>query len=262
MTRGWSVWLLAALMCGCSDDVATGTGAGQADAIAVSDALVSDAATGAAIDIQGEVTATGLPAWLTGTWLECGGDLTITPAGLATWHAAVGSCSATSQLQWQNGVLTFTNVAADQCPNGAPTWFVGGGQASFDGVLLTLVNPKFFAGLKRFSAKPTRESWAFTAKTGGVGTMRLCFDENGQFYDGSWSSSNCSLLACGSIVAQVKHVGTETHVWTECQGSCPCTSIVIATTKTATAMSGTYAGGNCLGAENGTFNAVAQPFKN
>ena len=132
----------------------------------------------------------------------------------------------------------------------------------FDGVLLTLVNPKFFAGLKRFSAKPTRESWAFTAKTGGIGTMRLCFDENGQFYDGSWSSSNCSLLACGSIVAQVKHVGTETHVWTECQGSCPCTSIVIATTKTATAMSGKYAGGNCLGGESGTFDAVAQPFKN
>ncbi len=261
MAARWAIVVFSWTVAACGDDAAAGTGSDQPDAIAAVDAQVGGGVADAQPDVLDAAGAdVGLPAWLTGTWLECGGDLTISQPDSATWRASGSACTVTSTLVWHAGTLDFTAVTGVGCPNGPPTWMIAGTQASFDGAQLTLVHPSLFAGLKRLSAKATRELWSVKADASGTGVTRLCFDANGVFYDGNWASADCSFIACGSIVAQVKRVGTQTDIWTECQGSCPCTSILVATQKTATAMSGSYSSASCAQAASGTFVASAQPF--
>lgn len=276
MASRWTIWLATSALIACGEDVSTDVGADQADVLAAADLRITNGLDDSGVVDAGMVdsgvvdvvadlapadaTPAGLPTWLTGTWLECSGDLTIVASDHAVWHAAGNACTVTAQLAWHDGELDFNDILTSECPDGAPLWFLTGTHASSDGEQLTLVHPKLFAGLKRFRSQSVRERWALTASTGGKGILRLCFDGSGQFYDGNWVSSDCSVISCGAIVTQVKHVGTETHVWTECQGGCPCTDILIASQKTEVAMTGKYAGGNCLTAEDGTFTAVALPF--
>ena len=267
MATRMAVFCLTAWLAACSDDTGVGSGPGSADAFGAPDLVVMELALDSAadepVDVALDVSATtvvGLPAWLTGTWLECSGTLTITAPDQASWTPTGQTCAITAQLVYHDGGLDFTGTHGGKCAGGPPSWFTKGTHVAFDGQELAIIAAKLFTGMKRFSHVATRESWDFTSGTGGIGTMRLCFDQNGQFYDGFWVSSNCTLIACGAIVAQVKHVDAETHIWTECQGSCPCTSIVIATQKSAAAMSGKYSGGDCHQGDSGVFTAVSTVF--
>ncbi len=259
MAQRWAVMLAFCALAACGEDTPLGAGAGSASGDSPTDAQVVNGVDVPDV-VDAAVDATGLPAWLTGTWLECSGTLTITQPDQAVWQASGNSCRVTASLAWHDGALDFLTVTGTGCSGPLPTWLIPGTHASSDGNQLTLVAPSLFAGLKRFAAHATRELWAVKSSNGGSGNLRLCFDASGQFYDGGWTSADCSLIACGSLVAQVKHVGTETHIWTECQGSCPCTSILIAAEKTAAAMAGKYSSASCLHAEDGTFSATPQAF--
>ena len=251
-----AVLVLTALLWACGEDTSIGIGADQADALAAADLAVM----GEDADAAASTSAAELPAWLTGTWLECNGTLSITAPAQATWKPAGDACAFTATVAFKDGGLDFTSVDPGSCHSQAPIWFTAGTHAAFDGQQLTVIFAKLFYGVKRFSHKGVRENWQFTGSNGGGGTMRLCFDDTGLFYDGNWNSSGCNMIACGSLVTQVKNVQGVTQIWTTCQGDCPCTAILMAKDKSAAAMAGSYSGGSCKGGENGTFTATSKPF--
>ena len=261
------IWLAIGLwVCtACGEEVPVGSGVDPADALAVQDAQVTGQWPDAQdvppdVPVVPDAGPVGLPAWLTGTWLECGGDLTIQKPDQLVWHASGSACTVTGHVAWAEGALVFADLVPANCSGPPPTWLGPGAHATFDGKQLTIVNPAIFSGIKRLTAKASREYWTVTASTGGKGILRLCFDQDGLFYDGNWNSADCSLIACGSVVSQVKHVDTATHIWTQCQGGCPCSSILMASEKTDAQMAGKYSSGNCQHAEDGTFTALRGTF--
>lgn len=230
----------------------------------VGDAGVSDTATAA--DVAAADVTVGLPSWLTGTWLECGGSLTVdAPAQgesvtKAIWRDIGGACEVRATVKWTDGQLDFVDLQATECTGTPPSWITAGTHATFDGTQLVIVHPALFTGLKRFSRTPDRQRWQFTSGK-SVGNLDLCFDENGRFYDGRWKTEgDCWFISCGATVTQVKEVKTETHIWTECQGGCPCTSILIAKTKTESTMSGAFSTASCDTSSSGTFEATRVAF--
>lgn len=254
-------WLLATA---CSDDSSATAGAEGTDAHQLGDLQVQGDIAGladvTASDAGADPAAMGLPAWLTGTWPECSGVLTVSAPDVAVWQEAGGTCSVRAKVVWQQGALDFTVTEQTGCPDGSPGWLTTGTRASFDGTQLSLVHPTLFTGIKRFSHKPLRQRWNISNAVSG-GHMDLCFDENGRFFDGRWrTNGDCFFISCGAIVTQVKNVGAEKHIWTECQGGCPCASILIVTAESSDAMSGHFTSAGCTFSDSGPFSAVRAPF--
>lgn len=237
-------------------------------ASALPDVLLEDATPEASV-LPADVTQTpvGMPAWLTGTWLDCAGAATLTADQKLVWKVAGDACTVQAHVVWHEPAMM--DIVPDQVTNctknGPPQWMDVGLHPTFDGDQLTLVLPKLFTGFKRFSHNPERQHWHVSGgkdQSGKAveGDLSVCFDEKGRFYDGGWRSDPCTLIACGALVTQFKEVNGVRHIWTECQGDCPCTSIIIAKTFSENAMSGKYASANCEFAQDGAFTATRMPF--
>ena len=269
------VWCAA-----CGDDTATGaasagTATAAGDDASVSDTGITDAADAGVTDstsADGQQTDTpgtdiapvdtGLPATLTGTWLECAGTLTLTHERTWSWTSRSG-CTHAGEVAWtpETGAIAFAETATPTCAEPVPTWLQGTATAASDGQHLSLINPALFQGWKRLSHSADRQRWVMSAPGKGVGgSLSLCFDEGGHFFDGNWKSADCNLIACGALVTQVKPVGNETHIWTTCTGSCPCAAVIIVQSAVNEMWSGHYQSSNCAGADGGPFTATAEPF--
>ena len=230
----------------------------------VPDVLPDVAAADAPLDAAPDIAAadsSALPAWLSGTWRECTGTLTFTAKNTFSWTSAWEDCSASGTVTLHDGLCDLAvDATSTGCTSAPPSWMRKDLQVTATSDQLTFVNPALFQGLKRLVRTGVRESWDIVGSLGGAGTLHLCFDAAGTFYDGRWRSDQCSLLACGANVSQVLVVGSETHIWTQCVGGCPCAAILVAKQKTADAMSGVYNGASCDAVEKGTFTGKLGKF--
>jgi hypothetical protein len=84
-------------------------------------------------------------------------------------------------------------------------------------------------------------------------------------------------MSCGGNFTNSKVVQVQTgsgpevqrHLWTTCEGGCPCSGLLIATEDSSVAepsgvgalMQGTFQNVDCTGPESGTFQAVRVPFE-
>lgn len=218
-----------------------------------------DADPAAEVAAPADASPTGLPGWLVGTWQDCGGTFTLAADGAWAWQEADSACTLAGKATW-DGMLLALTVTGGSCGK-TPTWIRPDLGAGLAGGTLALSHPAIFGGVHRLAQGPdvVRERWDLTADTGGKATMSLCFHD-GAYYDGGYVSPGCTFLSCGGGIDQVKTVGTAVHLWTHCQGDCPCSTVLIAKTKTEKAMSGSYFTGNCLGTASGGFQAVRVDF--
>ena len=224
------------------------------------DMAMEDVQPDAAPDVSAADT-NAPPAWLSGTWRECTGTLNFTAKNTFTWTSAWEDCTASGTVTLHDGLCDLAvDATSTGCTSAPPSWMRKDLQVTATSDQLTLVNPALFQGLKRLVRTGVRESWDIVGSLGGAGTMHLCFDATGTFYDGRWRSDKCNLLACGANISQVLVVGSETHIWTQCMGGCPCAAILVAKQKTADAMSGLYNSAGCDAVEKGTFTGKLGKF--
>ncbi|MSQ81767.1 MAG: hypothetical protein EXR77_02480 [Myxococcales bacterium] len=262
----WSC-IAMAMACACADAMPlTGAGATTADSQTGADAALVDdrgsdrtAADGdrdAGDTLESATTA----AALIGTWLDCFGNLVLGADGTFEWAAAESGCQIRGGWTVVGAKVTFVPTTVGAACDKPPSWLKTGVGASVAEGVLTLSDLSMFGGGHRFGkqgsdrAEVLRERWLLQA-TAGTATMDLCFTANGMFFNGKFTSPGCAVLACAGVVGQVSKVGTQTHIWTQCAGQCPCAGVVVAQIKTAAHMSGTYSAAHCGSSQYGEFSA-------
>ncbi len=255
----FSCSILLLLAVSCAEGGAAGTGSPAATATVDADAGVGgDAAAGSADrDTASPAVAT---AGLVGQWYDCSGDLALRPEGTFEWQSAGDPCLVRGGWSVAGATVTFQPTAVGPGCGKPPGWLKSGVGASVAEGVLTLSDLAIFGGGHRLAQGAVqRQRWNLTW-AGHTATLDLCLTGKGTFFDGKFASPDCALLACAGVVGQVSQVGSETHVWLQCSGNCPCAGVLVAKTKTATAMAGNWSMAHCGGGDDGQFEAVLGKF--
>ena len=229
-----------------------GTPEPAADAAALVDLLpVQDASV--EVSLPDPVTPE-LPDWVQGVWQRCGGTLTIGPSAY-TWRGTTG-CKADGPVTWDGQFLGLLPEVVQDC-SVTPAILQPDLGATVQGELLTLLHPKLANSIQKFAKYGgLRERWLVTVEGGQQSWLYLCYDKTGTFYEGSHQGiESCQFFSCGGQVTGVKAKGGETHIWTACEGGCPCGGVAIAASKTDSAMSGKLFAANCQQGYTKTFTA-------
>ncbi len=257
--RLFQFFTLAVLAVSCADGGAAGTGSPAATATGDADALVAGDATADAADRDGASPAVAA-AGLVGQWYDCSGDLALRPEGTFEWQSAGNPCLVRGGWSVAGATVTFQPTAVGPSCGKPPGWLKSGvGAAVADGVL-TLSDLAIFGGGHRLAQGAVqRQRWNLSSAD-HTATLDLCLTAKGTFFDGQFASPDCALLACAGVVGQVSQSGSETHVWLQCSGKCPCAGVRVAKTKTATAMAGFWSMAHCGGGSDGQFEAVLGKF--
>ena len=246
-----AMWIAAVAAAGCGDESAVGV---VGDAQAAQQARQAETAQTAT-----DATAGAWPSALVGVWRDCSGDLTLQGNGQLGWVSLADDCTASGTWTAAGGAIAITVGTTTPSCGSSVGWLRGDLSGGVVGDSLILAHPSFFNGNKRFNSSAIdRQRWLLTAKPGSA-VMDLCCSASGAFFDGHFTSPSCGFLACSGNVNDVKRA-SQWHIWTQCQGQCPCAAVLVATSISATALAGTWSIAHCGGSDSGGWTAIRQPF--
>ncbi|MBM4345668.1 MAG: hypothetical protein FJ100_20030 [Deltaproteobacteria bacterium] len=250
---------LFSLTAACADSSTASAGAVASGDAAILDTAVAGDATAASAERDSAAPALA-SAGLVGQWYDCSGDLALRPDGTFEWQSAGDPCLVRGGWSVAGATVTFQPTAVGPGCGKPPGWLKSGVGASVAEGVLTLSDLAIFGGGHRLAQGAVqRQRWNLTS-AGHTATLDLCLTAKGTFFDGKFASPDCALLACAGVVGQVSQVGSETHVWLQCSGQCPCAGVLVAKTKTAAAMAGSWSMAHCGGGSDGQFEATLGVF--